>query len=99
MFYNTTREYGDLLKMYKAKTLGQDDLVRTVFLKELRPLSSHDVEDLLGGKLVRSSVVRSMNTLTKLGFLEKTYKKRTGKFGRQVYLWQIRNQEDQTSML
>jgi len=66
-----------------------------VFEKENRPLTSHDVEDILEGKVVRSSVVRAINTLTKRGFLEKTSQKAVGKYGKLVYLWRMKEGQQQ----
>lgn len=90
IFFNTTREVGNNLKTYTDQADRQDKMILRLFLESpVKELTSHDVESMLLGKVVRSSVVRSMNTLTRKGFLEKTNMKRMGKYGRACYIWRL----------
>lgn len=89
-YYNTVGVAGSELREYVVVSEDQDCLIYDIFL--IRPgqfLSSHEVEELLGGKILRSSVVRSMNSLTKQGKIEKTHIKKVGKYGRPVYTWKL----------
>lgn len=90
MFYNTTNLTGDLLEEAERLTAKQDKEIYQFFLNNpSKYLSSHDVEDYLK-KYPRSSIVRSMNTLTNAGLIFKTEKQVIGKYGKLVYTWKLR---------
>ena len=88
IFFNTTRESGKTLKQYKEIVVQQDFNVLKLFEKYPEDhLTSHEVEEMMGGSMVRSSVVRSINTLTNKGLIIKTPFKKRGKYGRDCYTW------------
>ena len=91
-FYNTVGDTGDELKKNERITALQDQHVLAVFRKV--PDSHLSVFDVMRGltaygypEMLRTSVGRSMNTLTKQGLLMKTKVKKLGKYGRNVYTW------------
>lgn len=90
MFYNTTNLTGDLLEEAEKLTAKQDRLIYQMFLNQPeRYFTSHEVEDILV-KYPRSSITRSMNTLTNSGLIIKTEKQVIGKYGKFVYTWKLR---------
>ena len=86
-YYNTTKLEGSELREAKKTASLQDQKVLQLF-EEGTEMTSHDVEDILK-KYPRSSIVRSINTLTKAGLLIKTNKQKIGKYGKLVYLWRL----------
>jgi predicted transcriptional regulator len=100
MYYNTTHLTGELLEEANKLTSKQDKIIFGLFADNPGGyFSSHDVEDKLG-KYPRSSIVRSMNTLTNRGLISKTNQQVTGKYGKLVYLWTLnRAPADQLPLL
>lgn len=97
-YYNTNNLSGDLLRKAERLTSNQDILVFNLFANQPERLfTSHDVEDILE-RFPRSSIVRSINTLTKNSLLLKTKKQVIGKYGKLVYTWRINKEipEQQT---
>lgn len=89
MYYNTTHLTGETLKRAKELTSKQDQAVFSVFADTPGCyFNSHEIGEIL--KLYpRSSIVRSMNTLTRLGLICKTEEQVVGKYGKLVYTWRL----------
>jgi predicted transcriptional regulator len=89
LFHNTTNlEHKELSKEI-GNAYKQDRRIIELFRREKRPLDSHTVERLLDNRFCRSSVVRSVNTLTRQGFLRKTDMMVIGEYGKKVHLWAL----------
>jgi predicted transcriptional regulator len=91
VYFNTTQESAHVVADYEEKARRQDDEILHIFrtLKDLE-FASYEIEKVLE-KYPRSSVVRSINTLTKKGFIEKTGHKIMGNYGRHVNTWKYRS--------
>ena len=93
MFYNTTGEKGELLAHYLKTAKGQDKTILTLFLKnaELK-LTPFEVQAKLALRSYNypiTSIRRSINTLTREGFLTMLDEKRVGRYGRPNHLWKV----------
>lgn len=89
-FYNTNNTPFEQLPMEFANATKQDMEILEVFKNNPKVyFTSHDIEDTLG-KYPRSSIVRSINTLTKKGFITKTNHQVIGKYGKKCFTWKLK---------
>lgn len=87
-FHNTTNESGTDLKEAIDKCTQQDNEVLAFFRsKQGKSLTPFEVHKGCLQNAPITSVRRSINTLTGMGYLEKTDEKRKGEFGRMNYTW------------
>ena len=95
-YYDTTHETDGNLKKYKKQARKQDQEILDIFREHPdMNFTCNDIEDILAsqGKVYpRTSVGRSMNTLTKSGKLLKTDQKKVGRYGRMVYTWILKTE-------
>lgn len=90
-YFNTTGESGEDLAQYKDTASGQDLEVLEVFKRHSQSsFTTYMVWDLLGQKMLKSSVGRSINTLERKGLLVKTGEKKVERYGRSNYLYTLR---------
>lgn len=91
-FYNTTNETGQELKDCISKASKQDNEVLEFFRsKQGKSLTPFEVHKGCLQNAPITSVRRSINTLTGMGYLEKTDEKREGEFGRMNYTWRLKS--------
>ena len=90
MYYNTTRQKGENLQLSIAQAGAQDERVLG-FFKKVKSASASFVwsREFKGEMVPITSVRRSINTLTKQGFLEKTPDKVQGIYGKPEYIWRL----------
>lgn len=86
MYYNTTHEKGQILAEYERKAISQDEALYRIFCM-YGTVNPSAIERITGWP--RSSISRSLNTLTKDGRIEKTEKKMKGKYGRPEHIWKL----------
>lgn len=99
MYYNTTNLTQDQLREAQSLASRQDTQVFNLFYEHSDlEYTSHEVEDILQ-VYPRSSIVRSINTLTNMDLLEKTNNQVIGKYGKLVYTWKLKQKHDQLSLL
>ena len=94
LYYNTTKLKGEELKAKREKITWQDEQVLDYFKAASRErcidlMTPWDVEYGLRPMMI-TSVRRSINTLTKLGYLEKTKeRRRSGPANEMNYCWKL----------
>lgn len=92
MYYNTTHANKEDLKEYNKKSSSQDLKILDFFKSHpnelCTPFEVHSI--LFDENTPVDSVKRSLNTLTKGLFIEKTKNMRMGKFGRENHTWKLR---------
>ena len=100
IFYNTNRESGEVLKRSTVKAGSQNKEI----LKRLKHLSRsltvaqihYDFENTFKTKVPRSSIVRAVSDLKKLGFITEVLnpdgsaKMTMGEYGKMVHLYELR---------
>lgn len=88
MFYNTTRIEGDALRRAKSAAMKQDARVLRVFASNpgvaMTPVEVHQK---MGASILLTSVRRSLHTLTKQGYLQKTEERVTERYGAPNHKW------------
>lgn len=92
-YKDSTNESGVTLDEYENKAKKQDDLILALFRKfPLVPMTPPEVNVLLGtnSHMLLTSVRRSLNSLTNLGYLERLDSKRKGIYGRMNYQWKLK---------
>lgn len=96
--FNTTDESGNKLRDFEQKAQGQEIEILRLFkgqarkrkVAEFTPSQVHSRIWFKNDKNYPiTSVRRAMSNLTKMGFLEKTLKKKTGPYGRPEYIWRL----------
>ena len=94
-YYNTTREAEAELKNLCAKAANQDSIISRYFFaaKVLSPSEVEIIANQDGYHWPLTSIRRTLNTLTRKSVLEKTDMKREGSFGRNEFIWQLREEE------
>lgn len=97
MYYNTTKLKGEELKAKREKVSKQDLEVLAVFRAVERDFTGRTsltpwaVQNALPHMMI-TSVRRSINTLTRLGYLEKTKeRRRSGPAQEWNYCWKLKN--------
>jgi Fe2+ or Zn2+ uptake regulation protein len=90
-FFNTTNERGQDLSKNVLKAQAQDEKILSYFRRKKTFLISPTQvwEAIFTASTPLTSVRRSINTLTKKGFLIKTNIKRAGNFGRKEFCWKL----------
>jgi hypothetical protein len=92
-YYNTTNLSGPDLKKAIDKAKTQDEKVLLIFKNtEKRHLSPSQVWVKFKNSPPITSIRRSINTLTKKGYLEKLDILVEGFYGRPEHVWRIKNQ-------
>lgn len=92
-YFNTTELEDSELSEAKSAASWQDELVLSYFRRIGRGAGpSECYKALMDSGVIPSStpltsIRRSITTLTKRGFLDKTSEKRTGQYGKPEYLW------------
>ena len=92
-YYNTTNESGPQLAAFKQEAQTQDQAIYEVF-KSGAKLIPFEVQTILSKKGIDwpvTSIRRSINTLAEEGLIENTGERRLGKYGRNNYVWQIKD--------
>jgi hypothetical protein len=92
MYYNTTNQKGDQLKVNKVLVDTQNKLIKDYFIKYIQssPSSIYRQRIKLGlGDIPITSIRRSITNLTESGFLIKTDLKTIGLYGREEYIWKL----------
>jgi hypothetical protein len=91
MYYNTNGLDGDDLRMARAKTLSQDEIILEVFETYDRSYTPGQVMNIcahnFGKNYPITSVRRSIHTLTDAGKLRKTKELRTCIYGKKAHCW------------
>lgn len=87
-YYNTTKQTGENLQEYKAKSKTQDELIMDAFM-EHKSLSPSMVLEVTKMNCPITSIRRSITNLTNEGKLTKTFITRKGVYGRPEYYWRI----------
>jgi hypothetical protein len=95
MYHNTTNQTGEKLKQYQLFTETQDIKVLDFFKKykdrEITPCEVwKNIFDTYSVPI--TSVRRSINTLTKDGYLIKTKNKKIGLYGKPAHKWKLKLQ-------
>lgn len=85
-YHNTTDVTGTTLEGFTDKAKNQDEKLLFLFEyhKRLTPKLIEVYTD-----WPRSSIARSLNTLTKKGLIEKTADKMTSKYKRPEHIWKL----------
>lgn len=96
MYYNTTQETGEELKLFIDSNDAQEDKILKVFKHLKRPLTPFDVTAELmsfdpDGIYLVTSIRRAMTDLTSNGDLVKLAKKTTEVYGRPNHYWKLKN--------
>ena len=89
MYYNTTRQTGEQLEIFKSKARSQDAVILEYMRLQDRALTRDEVIDGCMTDTPVSSVTRSMNTLLNKGAILKLETMRKGKYGRPQHLWAV----------
>lgn len=88
-FYNTIGLEGELLKKAQEECGEKDAEILTFFINNhTQSYTPLEVWDRVGGLF--TSVRRSISTLTKRGFLEKTSQRIQERFGKVNYKWRVK---------
>jgi hypothetical protein len=88
MYYNTTNESAEQLKMFKGKATKQENEILQLFKRDSF-LSPSDVQKEFQNYPL-TSVRRAITNLTIAGLLEKTADKRPGIYGRNECVWKYK---------
>ncbi len=89
-FYNTTHETGQILMEFRRCANSQDDQVLDLFCTYGHATPSEIHAMWPDEKTPITSIRRSINTLTKLGKLAKTERKRLSTYGRPEHVWRLK---------
>lgn len=96
--FNTTHESGDRLREFEQKAKSQEIEILRLFKREAKKrkvpeFTPSNVHNRIWFNQDKNypitSVRRALTNLTKLGFLEKTTKKKMGPYGRPEYVWRL----------
>lgn len=100
MYYNTTDLKHAELNSAVQKAKGQDEIILEYFKAHpnglCTPFEVHSA--LFDDRTPVDSIKRTLNTLTKELFLEKTKTMRMGKFGRLNHTWKLKTQNSQPTL-
>lgn len=88
-YFNTTSETGDQLNLFVKKSNSQDEKILDFFKCHKNTLfTPFDIHKrLFDNNTPIQSVRRSITTLEKTGFIQKTDIKKQGDYGRSNYCW------------
>ena len=89
MFYNTTKEEGELLTKYKKSAVTQDEKILALFKKYPdNHFTPNEIwRAMFTGNTPLTSIRRAINTLTNKGFLTKLPEKQIEQYGRPTHKW------------
>lgn len=88
-FFNTTNQEGEQLALAIEAASTQQEIIKSLYAKQKRPLSASQVLNILNLNCPITSVRRAITTLKNEGILEKTEHKIKGMYSRQEYQYQI----------
>jgi len=86
-YYNTTRQTGDQLEIFKRSAQTQDQAVLNFLRRVEKPLTRDEIHADCLSHAPTSSLTRSLNTLLNKGKVYKLDMMRPGKYGRPQHLW------------
>lgn len=86
MYFNTTQETGNTLKVYKEKALTQNDEILRLFNPNHK-LSASQIERITNYPI--TSIRRALTTLEQSGKIQKLTLKIVGKYGRRESVYSL----------
>jgi len=100
-YFNTTDLKGGVLKTAIITVKGQDERVLEHFKAHPSDYLTPDdvLEAIFTSSVPITSVRRSMNTLTKGLFLEKTDRMKVGRYGKLTHCWKLKTINNQLPLL
>ena len=91
IYFNTVPIEGAELKEAQFKAGGQNEIIYDIYLTYPNiHISPSDIFHYLSHRWPLTSIRRSLTTLTKLGYLEKTGELKTGMYGRPENIWKLK---------
>jgi hypothetical protein len=90
-YFNTTNATTGQLKKYKFLALSQNKRISRMFFNDMSEATPSEIWRAYNDPdTPLTSIRRSINTLTKIGHIEKTSEKRIGMYGRHEHIWKIK---------
>jgi len=92
MFYNTINLNSDELIKARLKAKSQEDFIKVVFNlnKDLKVTPSQMHKIVNNSSIPITSIRRAMTNLSNENFLEKTYEKQIGLYGKKEHMWKVK---------
>ena len=94
MYYNSTFIRNPQLMEFQRKALKQEEVVLEMFktyTDQVTKWSRWDLHDAYPLPILSTSVGRALNTLYKQGKIERLKEKKTSKYGRPEFVYQLKN--------
>ena len=100
-YFNTTKETGPQLAIYRDRARTQEERIRDWFALALEHYTPSEIlaHVFPDERIPLTSVRRAVSVLTEKGYLVKTEKKRAGAYGRREYCWRRRQAPRQLNLL